>query len=323
VGVTLALFGALVLPVPGVEAARRRSAGFRIFEKDINLDESLRLAAYLRSRGISVTMTREVDEFIPLGGRAALATAVDADVFLSVHNNGSFDRRQRGGEVYHQLGSDEGRQLADRILGRLSAATGFPAGGVFARPGRHGDYYFVLRRVPVVSVIIEGGYVSNPVEALALADPGVRQRMAEAIGEAVVEQLRPEVPAGPGPPRALATLPLAGPAGLTADVEDHHVTLAWTGASGVGVVHSIWRDGVRVGEVAPKGPIPGGTERLSFRDPVPLGPGAHRYQVQSSLAAAGIPLAHSQPASVDAARPAMVVVDPGHGGKDPGAIGPR
>ena len=55
----------------------------------------------------------------------------------------------------------------------------------------------------------------------------------------------------------------------------------------------------------------------------PLEPGSHRYEVQASLSVGGLVVALSHAVPVDASRPAVVVVDAGHGGKDPGAIGPR
>lgn len=311
---------ALAMPVFRVDAAGSSSVPrYSVQEKDVNLDESVRLAAFLRARGFSVVMTRDSDVFVPLEERARIANAAGADLFVSVHNNGSFDRAQRGVEVYHQLGSDGGRQLAERILAGLTRATGFPPGGVFSRPGKHGDYYSVLRNADTLALIVEGGYVSSPDEAPALADAEVRQQMAEAIGEAVLEQFATDVRRGPGPPAPLLEVPLAGPQGLTSQAgPDHRVTLAWTGPAVPGAAYSVWRDGMRIADVPATG-----QDRITFEDPVPLQPGTHRYEVQASLSLGGLVVALSKAVPVDVVRPIVVVVDAGHGGKDPGAIGPR
>jgi N-acetylmuramoyl-L-alanine amidase len=320
VGAGLAALLALVVPVSGVEAAgSTRVPRFSVQEKDLNLDESVRLADFLSARGVRIVTTRDSDVFVPLEDRARIANASSADLFVSVHNNGSFDRAQRGVEIYHQLGSDAGRRLAERILAGLTRATGFPPGGVFSRPGEHGDYYFLLRNVNTLSLIVEGGYVSSPDEAPALADPEVRQKMAEAIGEAVLEQFAADVRRGPGPPAPLLDVPLAGPQTVTSLLSpDNRAELGWAGAAVPGMAYSVWRDGVRVADIPATGQA-----RLAFRDPVPLEPGSHRYEVQASLSVGGLVAALSKAVPVDASRPAVVVVDAGHGGNDPGAIGPR
>ncbi|MGH2720247.1 MAG: N-acetylmuramoyl-L-alanine amidase [Actinomycetota bacterium] len=325
----LAVVLVALVPPARVEAARRRVAhGFQVLEKDVNLDQALRLTAWLRDRGVPVVTTRDRDVFVPLAARAALADSVGADVFVSIHNNGWTDPRRRGIEVYHQLGNETGRQLSARILGGLAAGTGFPQRGVFSREGDHGDYYFVLRRVSAVSVIVEGGYVSNPVEARALADPGVRQRMADAIGEALLAQFTTEIPRGVGPLPARGG-PVDGvvpaPSGLAHAImlPEHRVELTWTGATGLGVVHAVWRDGTKVAAIPAGGTLPGATGTFRFLDQTELQPGSHRYEVQTVFAPAGIPLAVLDPVSVDVARYPLVVVDAGHGGEDPGAIGPR
>ena len=133
----MAALVALVVPVSGVEAAgSTRVPRFSVQEKGLNLDELVRLTEFLRARGVQVVTTRDRDVFVPLEDRACIANAAGADLFVSVHNNGSFDRVQRGVEIYHQLGSDAGRRLAERILAGLTRATGFPAGRRVLAPRR-------------------------------------------------------------------------------------------------------------------------------------------------------------------------------------------
>jgi hypothetical protein len=76
--------------------------------------------------------------------------------------------------------------------------------------------FFLLRESPVPAVLIEGAFLSNPTEAQAMADPLVRQRMADAVGAGVVRYVEADgalppgvpVPAGlPVPPRSSAPPP--------------------------------------------------------------------------------------------------------------------
>jgi N-acetylmuramoyl-L-alanine amidase len=71
-------------------------------EKDLVLDVSLRLKKLLETKtGAEVVLTRADDTFIPLEERTAIANEKAADLFISVHANGSRDRRARGIETYY------------------------------------------------------------------------------------------------------------------------------------------------------------------------------------------------------------------------------
>lgn len=61
--------------------------GPKVYEKEITLAVSRRLAAALRERGIDVVMTRTSDTLVALHDRGRLANASHADLFLSIHVN--------------------------------------------------------------------------------------------------------------------------------------------------------------------------------------------------------------------------------------------
>jgi N-acetylmuramoyl-L-alanine amidase len=308
---------ALVVPVSRVEAAgSARVPRFSVQEKDVNLDESVRLTEFLRVRGVQVVATRDRDVFVPFEDRARIADAAGADLFVSVHDNGSFDRGQRGVEVYHQLGSNEGQRLAEHVLAGLTRATGFQAGGMFSRPGQHGDYYFVLRNVDTLSSSSRGGTCP----ARTRRRPWPTRRSVRRWRKRLARWSWGSSPrTSAGEPVPLLDVPLAGPQTITSVLgPDHRATLAWAGAAAAGMTYSVWRDGVRVADIPATGAEP---DRV--RGPCPLEPGTHRYEVQASLSLGGLVVALSKAVPVDVVRPAVVVVDAGHGGKDPGAIGPR
>lgn len=200
---------------PMAAMGRARGGGAQVLEKDVNLDTTLRLAGFLRARGMPVVSTREQDVTVPLGRRTDLANALRPDVFLSLHNNGSTSPSAHGTEVYYQLGNASGGALAAKILHRVTSRLGLAPRGTFTRPGRHGDYYHILREARSTSVLVEGAFVSNPTEARLLADPGFRQGMAEAIGDALLEHLGTLQLQGPPPPGAQP-----GPAGSMAPPQE-------------------------------------------------------------------------------------------------------
>ena len=332
-------------------AAPRRAARARpaarapvvVAEKDVNLDEALRLAQLLRAAGLEVVMTRSTDVYVSLDERSDVARRTGADIFLSVHNNGNRDARVRGTEVYHQQGSDLGAALARRVLAGIVARASTSARGAFTRAGRQGDdYYAVLRNTPVPALIIEGAYLSNPVEARLLADPVFRQRLADGIAAGVLDQMREPLRAGdgPGPPATGPAGPVLGapPALSVTRWGREGAALRWDPVAGA-TSYRVWRDGVVAGDVpaglAAASAAPG---QASFIDAA-AGGGTHRYEVRAlaevaaSPAAAGavlgpgpgpgvaVMVAESPSSSAQVTIPWRVVVDPGHGGRDPGAVG--
>ena len=50
---------------------------------------------------------------------------------------------------------------------------------------RRARYLGVLRGQKRPAILIEGGYLSNPLEARRIADPAYRQRMAEVVAKAL------------------------------------------------------------------------------------------------------------------------------------------
>jgi N-acetylmuramoyl-L-alanine amidase len=77
-------------------------------EKDITLDISRRLARKLRDRlGFDVTMTRQGDQYISLGGRKDVANRLDADLFVSIHANAAKNKRSNGIETYYLKNSND------------------------------------------------------------------------------------------------------------------------------------------------------------------------------------------------------------------------
>ena len=312
----------LAVAGPGAIGLMEARAAEVVAEKDVNLDEALRLAGLLEERGLRVVLTRTADVEVPLAARTDLANAAGADLFVSVHNNGSPDRARRGTEVYAQVGDAGSVALARRILDAVSAAAGTAARGVYQRQGSHGDYYSVLRRAGMRAVIVEGAYLSNPAEARKLATPAFRQRLAEGIADGIMADLDAQVAAAARPPAAVGGLP--APTGLAVAVEGRQVTLRWQPVEGA-TAYRVWRDGRPAGDllalpVASVAQALAGPGGVSFveRD-VPTG--GHVYDVRARVGAGDVAIRESDSASTAVVVPWLVVVDPGHGGADPGAVG--
>ena len=198
--------GRVVVIDPGHGGADGGTQGTKQqLEKDFTLDWALRLEALLRTNGWQVHLTRAKDITLPLAGRIACADGVKADLFLSLHFNGlsggastsgleticttpsglpsSVQRKmqdQTDLEFPNNAFDRANLQYAFRIHQYLLAATHAADGGV-----RHARFTTVLREQRRPAVLVEGGFLSNPEEARRIATPAYRQKLAEAVAQAL------------------------------------------------------------------------------------------------------------------------------------------
>lgn len=99
--------------------------------------------------------------------RADEANAWGADYFISLHANASAITSASGSEGYVYSLGGAAEQFAQNILVGLSASTGLPNRGVFARPT-----LYVLRKTRMPATLIELGFITNPGDAALMSqDP--------------------------------------------------------------------------------------------------------------------------------------------------------
>ncbi|HET6440359.1 MAG TPA: N-acetylmuramoyl-L-alanine amidase [Anaeromyxobacter sp.] len=93
-------------------------------EKDLTLEIAQRVGAVLRKGGMRVVLTRTGDLSVPLANRAAIANAIHADLFLSIHLNSMPTAEQRqhtsGIETYF-LSADATDAHANAVAARENA----------------------------------------------------------------------------------------------------------------------------------------------------------------------------------------------------------
>ena len=175
-------------------------------EKEFTLDWARRLAPLLEERGWRVFLTRANDAGLSLADRVAFAEQQHADLFLSLHFN-SLDgggHEQAGLETYcltpagmastitrdysedasqvfpNNAFDEQNLQYAVRLHRALLAVNGDLDRGV-----RRARFPGVLRGQQRPAVLVEGGYLTNPREARHIADPAYRQKLAEAVADAL------------------------------------------------------------------------------------------------------------------------------------------
>jgi N-acetylmuramoyl-L-alanine amidase len=175
-------------------------------EKEFTLDWARRLAPLLETNGWKVFLTRTSDVTVSNSDRVVFAEAHHADLFISLHFNSTSDRGGKTGglETYcitptgmpstltrgfadpwsehlpNNAFDAQNLQLAVRVQSALLRATGIEDRGV-----RHSRFETVLRGQNRPAILIEGGYLSNPREAAQIESAEYRQKLAEAVAEAL------------------------------------------------------------------------------------------------------------------------------------------
>jgi N-acetylmuramoyl-L-alanine amidase len=177
------------------------------YEKEYALDWARRLQALLITNGWTVALTRSNDTMVTLSNRVAFAEHRKADLFLSLHfNSSSPDREPAGLETYcltpAGMPSNLTRGFADEAAHvfpnnafdaqnlqyalRLHRAL-LKVNGNLDRGICRARFLTVLQGQNRPAVLVEGGYLSNPNEAREIADPNYRQKLAEAVANALLE----------------------------------------------------------------------------------------------------------------------------------------
>jgi len=174
-------------------------------EKEFTLDWARRLGPLLEQEGWHVFFTRTNDTYLALSNRVAMAESVHADLFVSLHfNSVAHDQKPNGLATFcltpAGMPSDETRgyadiwsqyfpnnaydtqnlQLAERLHRSLLRTAHLEDHGV-----NRSRFMGVLRGQRRPAVLIEGGFLSNPHEAKRIESADFRQKLAEAVADAL------------------------------------------------------------------------------------------------------------------------------------------
>jgi N-acetylmuramoyl-L-alanine amidase len=134
--------------------------------------------------------------------RSYLANAANAHAMVAIHNNAGWEVRMEtpGSDVYYQSQIPESRRFAKIMVEEMHRSfapfeadwVGALETGAKSRLSPREDnpqYYGILRRSEMPTVIAEGAYIANQSEADLLATDAFRQAYAEAIYRALVRFL--------------------------------------------------------------------------------------------------------------------------------------
>jgi N-acetylmuramoyl-L-alanine amidase len=216
-------------------------------EKNYTLDTAYRLDAILRGAGLKTVFTRRTDVFVDLYERAHIASLYPDYAFVSIHFNSASEEARgletyclspRGaastssayltrGDIQKLPGNDYDTQnilLASMVHSEIIKLNPNDAS---ADRGVKRARFVVIKQNVLPAILVEGGFVSNHMEAARVNQGDYRQRLAQAIARGVIRFVNSEgdrhmalpgtgldaaPPAKPAPPT-----PPPAPAGLASD----------------------------------------------------------------------------------------------------------
>mgnify|MGYP000747418003 CR=1 FL=1 len=205
----------------GEKTGAKNAAG--VYEKTITLAVAKQAKKTLEAAGFVVTMTRGDDTHVKLPDRVAMANAVGADVFVSIHANWAATPTRSGAETYilspdasdgdaaslMHLENEEDEKLPaaaeqksdlDLILGDLARMTAHKdsaalakhlqtrvanVGGLGPNRGLRQAPFLVLRGADMPAALVELGYLSHARQGDVLATSSAQKAAGDAVANAI------------------------------------------------------------------------------------------------------------------------------------------
>jgi N-acetylmuramoyl-L-alanine amidase len=180
---------------PGADELKPRVTGgttgavTRVPEYEVVLQISMNLKARLEAAGVTVLMTRTTNDVnVSNSERAAVANEAGAALFVRIHADGSVDSSRSGISTLYPAENlwtgpiaAPSRRAALLVQDAVIASTGAASLGTIPRSDLAG---FNWSRVP--TVLVECGFMTNPVEDRLLASPNYQDKLADGIATGII-----------------------------------------------------------------------------------------------------------------------------------------
>ena len=179
-GITVAVCSGHGGPDPG---ALSPAGEYGVNEAEINLANTMTIAESLERLGAKIVLLVSDGSKLDTYGRTDPAREAFVDVYICCHANSVAENADAnlwcGTEVYYHY--DESAEFSQKLADYISAATRRD------NEGSKQDYYSVTRLTLCPAVMLEVGFVSNPLEFESLIDKADIQKTALAVTKAVME----------------------------------------------------------------------------------------------------------------------------------------
>lgn len=170
--------------------------GDNILEKDLNLAIVYKLKTLFENKGFKVVLTRTDDKALvsdhskalkveDMRNRVALIEKIHPIMTVSIHQNSYTDPAVSGPQVFFFKNSPEGEEIAATVQATLNEQLDPPK----KRVSKSNDDYYILKKTPTPTIIVECGFLSNPEEAVKLTDDAYQNKLARAVYSGVCTYL--------------------------------------------------------------------------------------------------------------------------------------
>jgi N-acetylmuramoyl-L-alanine amidase len=151
-----------------------------IKEKDIALSMAKKLKAELENIAIDVHMTRSSDELIALDERNKILKNTNADIFISIHINSSWNPSLQGINLWYSPGDREtDRQFAEAIEKDIKNKLPLKWKGIKVAP------FVVLQGSSIPAIMVHVGFLTNKEDLTIITSPEFQQRFVRVFATAV------------------------------------------------------------------------------------------------------------------------------------------
>ncbi|MCI8300598.1 MAG: N-acetylmuramoyl-L-alanine amidase [Lachnospiraceae bacterium] len=165
-------------------------------EKEINLKIAKELEGILKKEGIKIIMTRTDDAGLyqqssnnkkveDMRKRCEIITKADPVFTVSIHQNSYPEESVKGAQVFYYGQSEEGKELAETLQKSLVEQLD-PQNH---RQAKANESYYLLKKTPSPTVIVECGFLSNAKEAELLVTEEYQKKVAEAVKSGILSYL--------------------------------------------------------------------------------------------------------------------------------------
>jgi N-acetylmuramoyl-L-alanine amidase len=170
-----------------------------VYEKDLNLAVSLKLAEYLNAAGYTTVLTRTDDRLLykedenikgmrkicDLKNRVAIANSTPNAIFISIHMNSYGSSGCRGLQAYYGTFGD-----SDRLAMAIQSNVAENLQPTNKRTIKRGDGLYLLENATVPSVIVECGFLSNPNDLNNLKNQDYQLKLAVSLSYGIIDYIK-------------------------------------------------------------------------------------------------------------------------------------